>query len=97
MQLSCGKLHRFHVALSPSGSISELGHDHCQETEAGCGELPLRATRSHYLPSLGPQHYSFLRCFNVVTTRRVYKWNRTQGLLKLALSLTVPEDHPAGV
>lgn len=39
MQLAVRNYNRFHVALAPVVAFWELGHDHCQDTEVGAGEL----------------------------------------------------------
>ena len=64
--------------LSPSCS---LWKPHSLPSRSAPHSLPSRSALS-----LGPDNCSSaLHCFNGVTTRRFYKWNRTKGLLKLAL------------
>lgn len=54
MQLAVGNYNRFHVALAPVVAFRELGHDLCQETEAGVGELAalVQPPESHTLPTM---------------------------------------------
>lgn len=54
MQLAMRNYNRFHVALAPVVAFRELGHDHCQDTEARAGELAalVQPPESHTLPTI---------------------------------------------